>query len=241
MSLKDIYTCSYYKKLRPKFAFAAVFSCARAAGIRQTHITLFPKVTSLHASSTLGVQCFIFAFFQHLAVWEQMERGQNGGKRWKYIQWCEQTGQELDLLQTNYGTFDICAAILVRFRDLSWRTWLSVVQTRWKHTNTRWGKDLPLNGGFHLVILCHPHHNGKHKQTPIFIYPPLVSNLGVGLSGRNTPWAGLLSISRQILTQIVRLKVQSWTWAVGALRVLQQPWHRKKVCVMITIVLLSDI
>lgn len=27
------------------------------------------------------------------------------------------------------------------------------------------------------MVLCHPHHNGKHKQTPIFIHPPLVSNL----------------------------------------------------------------
>lgn len=49
------------------------------------------KVSSLLTSLTLGVQCLGVFFrrgvfyFQPLAVSEQMEHGQSGGKRWKYI------------------------------------------------------------------------------------------------------------------------------------------------------------
>lgn len=94
MSLKDIYTPSYYKKLRPKSAFTAAFSALLPSG-RHTS-TSFPKVIRLLASLTLGVQClFVFyifwggggggVYFQPLAVSEQMEHGQSGGKRWKHI------------------------------------------------------------------------------------------------------------------------------------------------------------
>lgn len=117
---------------------------------------------------------FLFFFSSPLLCenrWNVVKTVGNDGNTFESY---EETGQELDLLQTNHdttGTFDICDAILVGFRHLPWRTWPSVMQTHW-------GSDLPLKGRFNLVVLCHPHHNGKHKQTPIFIYPPLVSNLG---------------------------------------------------------------
>lgn len=237
MSLKDIYTCSYYKKLRPKFAFAAAFPVPGLLASGRHTSRLFQRSPACMRLQPWVASVSFLLFSSPLLCenrWNTVKTVGNDGNTFESY---EQTGQELDLLQINYdttGTFDICDAILVRFRHLSWRTWPSVMQ----HT-ARWGKDLPINVRFNLVVLCHPHHNGKHKQTPIFIYPPLVSNLGVWLSGRNRPWTGQLSITRHTLTHIPHLKIQSWMWAVGVLRVLHRPccWHHKNVCVFITIVL----
>lgn len=150
---------------------------------------------------------FFSSSFQPLAVWEQMEHCQNGGKDGKYI-WVVSAD----------GTWAGPAPDKLRQNGHIWRTWCyfcefqTFVMVHVSKGNESTLKDLPSNGArsnkLSDPLSFIPITFEQNKQsTPFYLFH--------SLCGRMTPWTGHLSITRHALSTSRPLKVAAARLTTG--------------------------